>query len=224
MTGDPAASWRRTAINLTALAGLWELAGQYDLVASGALPAPSEIAVQFWTDRGDYGNHVRATLAAALAGFAIGNLIAIAAAVAFTLWPVSARLARGINIALFALPPIALVPILIIAFQGMTPRIILAVVAVYFPTMTAMAVGLRGIDPRAADLVRTFAGSRWALMRWVRLRSSLPAVLGGLRVVAPNAVLGAILAEFGGGAAGGSAPTFWVLLARPTRLGSGGSA
>ena len=43
MTGDPAASWRRTAVNLTALAALWELAGQYDLVASGALPAPSEI-------------------------------------------------------------------------------------------------------------------------------------------------------------------------------------
>ena len=199
MTGGPASSWRRTAINLAALAGLWEFAGQYDLVASGALPAPSEIAVQFWADRGDYGNHIQATLVAAFAGFAIGNLIAIAAAVAFTLWPVSARLARGINVALFALPPIALVPILIIAFEGMTPRIILAAVAVYFPTMTAMAVGLRGIDPRAADVVRTYAGSRWALMRWVRLRSSLPALLGGLRVAAPNAVLGAILAEFGGG-------------------------
>ena len=37
-------------------------------------------------------------------------------------------------------------------------------------------------------------------MRWVRLRSSLPALLGGLRVAAPNAVLGAILAEFGSGA------------------------
>ena len=199
MTDAPASSWRSTAANLAVLFGLWEIAGQYDLVASGALPAPSEIAVQFWADRGDYGNHIRATLVAAFAGFAIGNLIAIAAAVAFTLWPVSARLTRGINVALFALPPIALVPILIIAFQGMTPRIILAAVAVYFPTMTAMAVGLRVIDPRAADLVRTYAGSRWALMRWVRLRSSLPALLGGLRVAAPNAVLGAILAEFGGG-------------------------
>ena len=199
MTADLASSWRRTAFNLAVLAVLWELAGQYDLVASGALPAPSEIAVQFWADRGDYGLHVQATLVAAFAGFAIGNLIAVAAAVAFTLWPVSARLARGINIALFALPPIALVPILVIAFQGMTPRIILAAIAVYFPTMTAMAVGLRGIDPRAGDLVRAYAGSRWALLRWVRLRSSLPALLGGLRVAAPNAVLGAILAEFGGG-------------------------
>ena len=174
MTGSPPSSWRRTAINLAAMAALWEVAGQYDLVASGALPAPSEIAVQFWADRGDYGDHVHATLVAAFIGFAIGNVIAVAAAVAFTLWPVSARLARGINVALFALPPIALVPILIIAFQGMTPRIILAAVAVYFPTMTAMVVGLRGIDPRAADVVRTYAGSRWALMRWVRLRSSLP--------------------------------------------------
>ena len=199
MTRGSAPPWRRTALNLAVLLALWELAGQYDLVASGALPAPSEIAVQFWADRSDYGGHVQATLIAAIAGFTIGNLIAVAAAVAFTLWPVSARLARGINIALFALPPIALVPILIIAFQGMTPRIILAAIAVYFPTMTAMGVGLRQIDPRAADLVRAYAGGDWVLMRWVRLRSSLPALLGGLRVAAPNAVLGAILAEFGGG-------------------------
>ena len=37
-------------------------------------------------------------------------------------------------------------------------------------------------------------------MRFIRLRSSLPALLGGMRVAAPNAVLGAILAEFGSGA------------------------
>lgn len=66
--------------------------------------------------------------------------------------------------------------------------------------MTAMVVGLTEIDPRSVELVRAYGGGEGAVMRWVRLRASLPALLGGLRVAAPNAVLGAILAEFGSGA------------------------
>ena len=39
-----------------------------------------------------------------------------------------------------------------------------------------------------------------AVLRWLRLRSCLPGMLGGLRVAAPAAILGSILAEFGSGA------------------------
>jgi ABC-type nitrate/sulfonate/bicarbonate transport system permease component len=189
----------RTARNLLLLLAAWELLGQFDLVAGGALPAPSEIAVRFWADRGDYAPHVAATLQAAGLGFLLGNAVAIAAALLFVRWPVSERIARGLNVALFALPPIAVVPVLVIAFSGMTPRILLAALAVYFPTMTAMMVGLGQIDPRLPDVVRAWGGGPGKLLRLVRLRSSLPALLAGLRVAAPNAVLGAILAEFGGG-------------------------
>ena len=37
------------------------------------------------------------------------------------------------------------------------------------------------------------------MLRLVQLRGAVPAILSGFRVAAPNAVLGAILAEFGGG-------------------------
>ena len=197
-----AASGSARTTFLTLLGGLvlWEIAGDLNLVASGALPSPSEILVRFWADRGDYAPHVLATVRTAAIGFVIGNAVAIAAALAFVRWPLAERLARGINIALFALPPIAIVPVLVIAIPGEGPRIVLAAVAVYFPTMIAMTVGLREIDPRTVDLVHAYGGDRNAVMRWVRLRSSLPALLGGLRVAAPNAVLGAILAEFGSGA------------------------
>ena len=49
-------------------------------------------------------------------------------------------------------------------------------------------------------MVRAYGGGETEVLRWIRLRASLPALLGGLRVAAPNAVLGAILAEFGSGA------------------------
>ena len=64
---------RATACSIAVLLISWEVVGLFDLVASGALPAPSEIAVQFWQDRTAYPPHVGATLWAATLGFVIGN-------------------------------------------------------------------------------------------------------------------------------------------------------
>lgn len=185
--------------NLLILFLLWELVGQLQLVASGALPAPSAVLVGLFLDRADYPPHIWATLNAALVGFAIGNAAAVAAGVLFVISPLALRLARGINIAIFSLPPIAIVPVLVLTFSGMTPRILLAALGCYFATMTATVVGLTQADVRSMDVVRAYGGSAWTIMRLVQLRSALPSILGGLRIAAPNAVLGAILAEFGGG-------------------------
>ena len=189
-----------TALLLLVVVALWEFAGDRALVAKGALPSPGAILVHFWADRADYVPHVLATLRSATLGFLIGNLFAIVAALLFVRWPLTEQLSRGFNIAIFAIPPIAIAPVLVLALKGDWPRIVLAALAVYFPTLIAMSVGLRDADPRAADVVRAYGGGPNAILRWIRLRSSLPALLGGLQVAAPNAVLGAMLAEFGSGA------------------------
>lgn len=188
-----------TALTLLLILILWEVCGRYQLVASGALPAPSAILTRLWIDRGDYALHSWSTIRVAAIGFLVGNAIAVIAAVAFIRWPMFERLMRGINIAIFALPPIAVVPVLVIALPNEWPRLVLAAIAVYFPTMTATLVGLRELDPRAIDVVRAYGGTENAVIRWVGLRGSLPALLSGLRIAGPAAVLGAILAEFGSG-------------------------
>jgi len=197
----PAEAGRRHAglRNAVILLGLWEILGQLRLVAGGALPAFSDILLRLWVDRAEYPAHVWATLHASASGFVIGNAIAIAAGVLFVLWPPLLRITRGLNIALFALPPIAIAPILALTLSGMAPRITLAALGVYFVTMSATVIGLSQHDSRTADLVRAYGGGRWAILRLVQLRSALPGILSGFRVAAPAAVLGAILAEFGGG-------------------------
>ena len=181
------------------LLALWEVAGRFDLVAGGALPALSEVLQRLWVDRADYPRHVGATLYASGAGFVIGNAVAVLAGLLFAFSPIAARVARGLNIAIFALPPIAIAPILALTLEGMAPRITLAALGVYFVTMQATVTGLAQFDSRAADVVRAYGGGRRAVLRHVQLRGAVPAILSGFRVAAPNAVLGAILAEFGGG-------------------------
>ncbi len=191
-------SLRRLATALILLA-LWEFVGRFQLIAQGALPAPSAILLRFIADFGDYPAHLGATATAALIGFIIGNAIAIMAGIVFILSPLAERLSRWFNVALFALPPIAIVPILILMLDGMTPRIVLAALGCYFTSMTATLVGLRLADARSLDLVRAYGGGALSQLRFVRVRQAAPAILAGLQISAPNAVLGAILAEFGGG-------------------------
>lgn len=83
-----------------------------------------------------------ATVWSSTLGFVIGNLLAISAGVLFVLFPRVQRLARGVNIAVFALPAIAIAPILVLTLEGNAPRVVLAALGVYFITMTATVVGL----------------------------------------------------------------------------------
>ncbi|KJS17080.1 MAG: ABC transporter permease [Hoeflea sp. BRH_c9] len=188
-----------TLRNWLVLLVLWEICGRLQVIASGALPAPSSILMRLWIDRADYPPHILATLEGAGAGFLIGNSLAVAAGVLFALFPMAARLGRGVNIALFALPAIAISPLLVLTFSGATPRIILAAIGCYFVTMSSTVTGISQTDARMIDVIRAYGGGRWSILALAQMRSALPAILSGLRIAAPNAVLGSILAEFGGG-------------------------
>ncbi|MCX7228353.1 MAG: ABC transporter permease subunit [Burkholderiales bacterium] len=207
MSGTAPGRWRHdrlpTLLGLLLLLAAWELAGRGAWVAGGALPAPSQIGVQAWADRADYPAHLLGTLRTAALGFVIGNAVAIAFGLLFVMWRPAERLMAGVNVTVFAMPAIALVPILVIALPGDAARVVLAAVSVYYPTMVAVVLGLRQADPRLCDLVRTYGGGEWTILWRVRLRGGLPTLLSGLRVAAPAAVLGSLLAEFGSGASAG---------------------
>lgn len=196
-------SRRASLVGLLCLLALWELAGRLRWVGDGALPAPSQILLQGWADRADYPAHVLGTLRTSALGFVAGNLVALAAGLLMVWWRPAQRLLGGLNVAVFAMPPIALVPVLVIALDGDTARVVLGALSVYYPTMVAVVLGLTQVDPRLCDLVRVYGGGDAAVLRWVRLRSGLPTLLSGLRVAAPAAVLGSLLAEFGSGGTAG---------------------
>jgi len=192
-----------TALGLLLLALAWEAAGRGAWVAGGALPAPSQIVLQAWADRADYPGHVLGTLRTAATGFLVGCTLGLVLGMAYVRWPRLQRVMAGVDVTVFAMPAIALVPILIIALPGDAPRVVLSALSVYYPVMVAVVLGLRQTDPRLLDLVRVYGGGEVAQLRWVRLRGGLPTLLSGLRVAAPAAVLGSLLAEFGSGASAG---------------------
>ncbi|MBL7232181.1 ABC transporter permease subunit [Komagataeibacter oboediens] len=110
----------------------------------------------------------------------------LAVAVAFVLWRPLGHVFSGVVAVLYALPPITLGPLLVLAFRSSTSQVILAAICVCYPTLQAMRTGLRDIDPRLKDVVTLYGGSAVSTLWYVRLRSGLPALFAGLRIAAPG--------------------------------------
>jgi NitT/TauT family transport system permease protein len=101
-------------------------------------------------------------------------------------------------------PIIAIAPLITYAFGGSTLAVVvIATYLTFFPVTIAMIVGLRSFDPRALELTRSYAASKWDVYRKLRLPASLPYLFTALKIAATASIVGAIIGESPGGIADG---------------------
>jgi ABC-type nitrate/sulfonate/bicarbonate transport system permease component len=202
IVGASLPSWRRRPTWVDGLLGgvavlvLWQLLAVTVLAASRVVPPPTDVVSQLWLDRASYPANVMATLRVALVGYAVGNLMAIALGVLCELVPVVEGPVLRLAIACFNIPLVAIAPILIVVLPDDGPKIALAALSVFFTTLIATGLGLRAADATSLDVVRAAGGDVWTSLRKVKAWAALPSILGGLRVAAPAALLGAIIGEY----------------------------
>lgn len=194
--------WELPALVIVGLVGLWELLARAVIADPLVVPAPSQILNQLWQDRDLYPRNVAATLSAAAKGFVLGNVVAIVVALVISEMGAFARPALRVVVAFYCLPIIAIGPLLQAMLSGDAPRVALAALSVFFPTLLGTLVGLRSADPRSLDIIRAAGGGRWTALRKVRIRAALPGLFAGLCIAAPAALLGAVVGEFLGADAG----------------------
>jgi NitT/TauT family transport system permease protein len=98
------------------------------------------------------------------------------------------------------IPIVALAPMIVFAFgPNVTSVAIIATYLTFFPVTIAMIRGLRSPDPRALELMRSYAASRWDVYWKVRLPASLPYLFTALKIAATASIVGAIIGEGPGG-------------------------
>src|SRR5258708_33208019 len=96
------------------------------------------------------------------------------------------------------MPTIRLGPILIlVAGPGSTP-IVLSALSAYFPVFVALDSGLRFAPPAQRDLADALGAARTRAFTQVDFPAAIPALVDGLRLAAPGAVLGAVLGDWFG--------------------------
>ncbi len=161
------------------------------------LPAPSVVATQIGRDWPLLLRHLEPTVVEALGGFAIGNGVATALAAVFVYAPPISRVMFPVAIALRTIPLVAITPLLVIWLgNGYAPKVAIAALISFFPTLVNMARGFAAATPDQLELMHALAASPWQVFRYVRWPASLPYLFSALRIASTSSVLGAIVAEW----------------------------
>jgi NitT/TauT family transport system permease protein len=133
-------------------------------------------------------------------GFVLGALLGLALATIFVHVRLLERALVPYVIASQTIPIIALAPLIVFAVgQGVLAVVIIATYLTFFPVTIAMIRGLRSVDPRAIELMRSYAASRAEIYWKVRLPASLPYLFTALKISATASIVGAIIGEDTGG-------------------------
>jgi NitT/TauT family transport system permease protein len=72
---------------------------------------------------------------------------------------------------------------------------ILAAWLTFFPVAINTLRGLKSPDPRAIELMESYAASPWSVLWHLRVPASLPFIFTALRISATASVIGAIIGE-----------------------------
>ncbi len=103
----------------------------------------------------------------------------------------------------YVTPVIVLVPLLIVWFGvGVTVKVIVVSLAVFFPMVINVRAGIKNIDPDFIRTARAFGANDLQIFSTVALPSSLPYILSGLRLSIGRGLMGVIVAELYGSGAG----------------------
>jgi sulfonate transport system permease protein len=180
------------------LLGLWQLASSTGLLSPKDLAAPGTILTAAW-DLIRNGQLPDALLVS-LRRAALGLVVGVGAAVVLGSL---AGLSRAGDVVvdppmqmLRTLPLFGLIPLFILWFGiGETPKVAIVALGVFFPLYLNTFSGVRGVDPKLAEVARVVRLSRVQLIRHIVLPGALPQILVGLRQSLGIAWLVLIVAE-----------------------------
>jgi NitT/TauT family transport system permease protein len=129
-------------------------------------------------------------------GFVVGGLLGLALAALFVHSKLAERAFMPYIVASQTIPILALAPLICLAFgNGLVGIVIVASYLTFFPVTIAELRGLTSPDPRALELMRSVAASRWTIFWKLRMPASLPYLFAALKIAATASIVGAIVGE-----------------------------
>ena len=163
---------------------LWQLAASLGLITNRLMPAPTGVALAFWTKAasGELAVNVGVSAARALAGLAVGGLIGFALGIANGLSKLSFALTDTTLQMVRTIPNLALIPLVILWFGiGEEAKLFLTALGVFFPIYLNTLHGVRTVDPQLIEMGRVYGMRGWTLFRRVIFPGALPSIFVGLR-------------------------------------------
>jgi NitT/TauT family transport system permease protein len=193
-TSGPYAGW----IALILVIGVWQLAGSLGWVNALFLPAPLAIARAIYqlASSGALWHHLSVSIMRIATGWILGTVAGIIVGFRIGL----SSIARGVGItfisALFPIPKIALLPLLILWLGiGEEPKIATIALGVFFSTAISVYSGVDQVPRNLIRMAQSFNVPFRSIVRRVIWPGALPSILAGFRITASVALLLVVSAE-----------------------------
>jgi ABC-type nitrate/sulfonate/bicarbonate transport system permease component len=186
-------------ISPIALLLVWQILLMLGLGDRRFIPAPSDIAVRFvrLAASGELAWHVAVTLWRVFAGFFIGAVPAIAVGLLMAMFRPVRIFFDPLIAAIFPIPKVALMPLLLLAFGfGDASKIALVAIAVFFPVIVNTYAGAANIEKIYWDVAKNYGASQTVLFTRVVFFGALPMIFAGLRIALAVSFIVLVAAEF----------------------------
>jgi NitT/TauT family transport system permease protein len=181
---------------------LWEFVVRLNNIPPYVLPGPGAVFSTLINDWPVLSQSLLTTLVTTLEGFLAAAVGGIALALLF-------NQSKWLEYSLFpyavilqVTPVIAIAPLLLIYLPQHTAVVVCAWIVGFFPVLSNTTLGLNSVDRNLTGLFQLYGASRMQTLRYLKLPSALPYILGGLRIAGGLSLIGAVVAEIAAGSAG----------------------
>ncbi len=198
--------WRRRilpALGIGGLLALWWAVITIFEVKPFIAPSPWAVVETLYAKRAVLLDNLIPTALEAAGGFLLGNLAAIIIATIFVHNKTLQDIFFPVVLMFNAIPLVAKAPVLVLIMgNGMEPKITIAALVCFFPTLVNMVRGLESVNPQAMELMRVLSASKMEIFFRLRLLNALPYLFSALRIAASMSVIGAVVGEWVGATVG----------------------
>lgn len=174
-----------TVLPFAALVLLWWALRASGLITPGLLPSPLAVLARFWTGltQGDLAMNILASLQRVLAGLLIGTAAAVPVGFLIGWYRPVRRLIDPLVNFFRALPPIALIPLVIVYLGiGEVAKVAILFYASFFAAVIVMYEGMAAINPIYIRVARTLGATDFEIFWRVMVPLTVPHMLVALRV------------------------------------------
>ncbi|HKA73589.1 MAG TPA: ABC transporter permease [Xanthobacteraceae bacterium] len=178
---------------------VWELLLRAGIGDRRFIPAPTDIAERFFLllRSGELEWHVLVTLYRVFAGFLVGSVPAVAIGLLMAMFKPVRIFVDPLIAALFPIPKIALMPLLLLAFGfGDASKVALVAIAVFFPVVVNTYAGAANIEKIYWDVAKNYGASQAVIFTRIVFFGALPMIFAGLRIALAVSFIVLVASEF----------------------------
>jgi NitT/TauT family transport system permease protein len=180
----------------------WESVVRMFEIQPYVLPGPVAVLKTLISDWDVLSQSLLTTLLTTLEGFIAASVGGILLALLFNVSRVVEYSLFPYAVILQVTPVIAIAPLLLIYLPQQTAVVVCAWIVGFFPVLSNTTLGLNSVDRNLAGLFQLYGATKLQTLRFLKLPSALPYILGGLRIAGGLSLIGAVVAEIAAGTAG----------------------